>query len=109
MTLPGLDNLDGLWTKEQWAERAHALTSLFFQSWMTSEPPKVSEPEILERLAKRGRAELPGWLDGGANRVSTMSDAEAAVRWFLHAHEEQSQASSALMCLEPRQAIPRLK
>jgi len=38
-----------------------------------------------------------------------MSDAEAALRWYLHTYNELFQDSAAAMSLEPPTALPRLK
>jgi hypothetical protein len=109
MTVPGLENLAELRTEEEWTERAHAVIGLFLEPGGASDRTKISSQMILERLAKRGRAELPGWIEGGTARVTAMSDSEAGLRWFLHAHEEQSQEVAAFMSLEPPAAIPRLE
>ena len=64
--------------------------------------------QTLEHLLKRARAELPGWIEGGADGVAAMSDSEAGLRWFLHGHREQSHEIAAFMSLEPPAALPRL-
>jgi hypothetical protein len=110
MTVPGLENLDQLRTEDQWAQRVDAVIALFLEPGATSQPEKkYSRKQILENMAKRGRAELPGWIDGGAARVKTMSDSEVGLRWYLHAHEEQSHETTAFMSLEPPTTLPRLK
>ena len=102
MSVPGLDNLDALQTEDQWTQRVQAVIRHLL--W----PAKDEGKQILKRLVKRARAELPGWIEGGADRVKAMSDSEAALRWLLHAHNEQSHETAALMSLEPQAAIPRL-
>jgi len=109
MTVPGLENLEQLRTEEEWTKRAHAVIDLLLEPAAARQWGKFAQKQILKRLAKRGRAELPGWTDGGVARVAAMSDSEAGLRWFLHAQEEQSQEIAALMSLEPPAAIPRLE
>jgi hypothetical protein len=108
MTVPGLENLDQLRTEAEWTKPAHAVIDLLLGSAEARQWETFARKQILDRLAKRGRAELPGWIEGGAARVAAMSDAEAGLRWFLHANEEQSEETAALMSLEPPAALPRL-
>jgi len=106
--VPDLENLDQLRTEAEWTKPAHAVIDLLLESAVARQWGTFARKQILDRLAKRGRAELPGWIEGGAARVAAMSDSEAGLRWFLHANEEQSEETAALMSLEPPAALPRL-
>jgi hypothetical protein len=103
MSVPGLDDLDRLQTEEQWTTHALSAFDLFSQM-----PDKMAGRPLLAHAAQIARPEMSEWVDGGANRVAQMSDAEAALRWFLHAQQEQAEETTALMSLDPQAAIPRL-
>jgi hypothetical protein len=107
MSVSGIDHLDQLQTEDQWMQRIDRVMDLFLDPAVIGKA-KTNRKQIFDRLAKHARADLPGWIEGGAARVSKMSDAEAALRWFLHAHEGQAQEVAAFMCLEPASALPRL-
>jgi hypothetical protein len=103
MSVPGLDDLDRLQTEEQWTKHALAAFDFYLQT-----PNEVAGRTLLAHAAKFARQELPESVDGGAERVARMSDAEAALRWVLRAQQEQSEETTALMSLDPQAAIPRL-
>jgi len=108
MSVAGLDELDDLQTEYQWAQKAQEVTRLLAEVGGNAEPKSGLPGSVIQRLAQRARAELPSRIDGGADRVEKMSDAEAGLRWLIHFNVEQSQEIAALMSLEPPAAIPQL-
>ncbi len=105
----GIRSLPDSATEQQWFTQAREIMQMFLESGGGQQTQNFNAQQVLARMAARGRQELPKLIDGGLHRVAGMSDAEVALRWFLHVHAEQSQKTAALMSLEPPAAIPRLK
>ena len=106
MTVPGLDDLKQIRTKEEWTGRALAVIQFFRES--DQQAPSGGNGAAFERVVKAARADLPASTEGGAKRVDQMSDGEAAVRWLLDVNNELAGERTALNSMEPPQAFPRL-
>jgi hypothetical protein len=107
MTVPGLDDLGQIKTKEEWTGRALAvLRYLREPGQQNPEPGKTAA--AFEQVVKIARAELPEWTEGGAKRVAEMSDGEAALRWLIDVYDDLMGEMAAAMSLEPPVALPRL-
>ena len=117
-TVEGLNDLERLRTPEEWRERWEQVVKNCVGVPVSCEPPSAAslpppptKEEMLarERILQRARRELPAWTGGGADRVQSMSDAEAGLRWILHRNRGQAQQIAAISCLEPPAAIPALR
>jgi hypothetical protein len=104
-----LDRLDVERSAKEWEELAQSLVRLYAETGGINEQAKLASNQLIDRLAKQARKELPEMISGGALRVMTMSDDEAGVRWFLMRHRELSQEITAMMSLEPKHALLKLR
>jgi len=104
MTVPGLDDLRQIRTKEAWTGRALAVIQFFRES----DQKPGENAAAFERVVKAARAELPAWTDGGTKRVEEMSDGEAALRWLIDIYDDLMGERAVVTSLDPPLAFPRL-
>jgi hypothetical protein len=108
MTVPGIDDLNQIRTKEEWTGRALAVIQFFRESDQQARFEPRGNGAAFERVVKAARADLPVWTEGGTKRVDEMSDGEAALRWLLGVNNDLTGERAALNSIEPPQAFPRL-
>jgi hypothetical protein len=108
MTVPGLDDLRQIHTKEEWTGRALAVIKFFRDSDQNLRFEPGVNAAAFERVVKTARAELPAWTEGGVKRVEEMSDGEAALRWLLDGYDDVMAEMAALQSLDPPTALPCL-
>ena len=108
MTVPGLDDLSQIHTKEEWTGRALAIIQFFRESDQTARFEKGGNAAAFDRVVKAARAELPAWTEGGTRRVEEMSDGEAALRWLIDVFNDLMGEMAAIESLDPPAALPRL-
>ncbi|HET6325625.1 MAG TPA: hypothetical protein VFG04_13180 [Planctomycetaceae bacterium] len=106
MTVPGLDDLKQIRTKEEWTGRALAVIQFFRES--DQQAGRSGNGAAFERVVKAARADLPASTEGGAKLVDQMSDGEAALRWLLDVNNDLAGERTALNSMQPPQAFPRL-
>jgi hypothetical protein len=108
MTVPGIDDLRQIRTKEEWTGRALAVIQFFRESDQAARFKKGGNAAAFERVVKAARADLPAWTEGGTKRVEEMSDGEAALRWLMDAYNDLMGEWAAVTSLDPPVAFPRL-
>jgi hypothetical protein len=125
MTFPAVYDLDRPRDAAEWSRMAAQLVA-FLQSIgeiPPQEPPredlsvveqflkrlKPAEKSHLAKVVRTARAELPQLLDIPAERVTAMSDDEAAVRWYASLRLTRDQQFAAVLSLPPGEAWPQLK
>lgn len=125
MTLPAINDLDRPRDAAEWTKMASQLVALLQE---LGEMPRQENAknegslvgQILQRLnplvkspltplVEDARKELPELLHISNEKVASMSDDEAAVRWYMHKRLEADQSMSAVLVLPPREALPELK
>jgi hypothetical protein len=106
--IPELEDLERLETQQQWERAAGALYRLLE---LSNEGEQESEALITDWV-KISRERLPGRLastDGElAQRVSSMSDAEVGLRYWMIRYREESERLGNWSMLEPHEALVRL-
>ncbi len=108
MTVPGLDDLKQIRTKEEWTARALAVIQFFRESDQNGRPEPGGNGAAFERVVKAARADLPAWTEGGTRRVEEMSDGEAALRWLLDVYNDLMGERAVVESMDPPVAFPRL-
>jgi hypothetical protein len=108
MTIPGLDDLSQIKTATDWNRRALAVIKFFREPDNGARFEAGAIARVYEQVVQLARTELPAWTEGGAKRVTDMSDGEAALRWIIDVYDELSGEMTAVMSLDPPLAIPRL-
>jgi hypothetical protein len=108
MTVPGLDDLRQIRTKEEWTGRALAVIQFFRESDQAARIEPRGNATAFERVVKAARVDLPAWTDGGAKRVEEMSDGEAALRWLLDVYNDLMGERAVVGSMDPPLAFPRL-
>jgi hypothetical protein len=108
MTVPGLDDLSQIRTKEEWTGRALAVIQFFRESDQEARNEPGGNGAAFERVVKAARADLPGWTEGGAKHVEEMSDGEVALRWLLDVYNDLMGERAVVTSMDPPLAFPRL-
>jgi hypothetical protein len=108
MSVPGLDDLRQIRTKEEWTARALAVIQFFRESDQNAGARPSGNGAAFERVVKAARADLPAWTEGGATRVEEMSDGEAALRWLLDVYNDLMGGRAVVESMDPPAAFPRL-
>ncbi|MDB5390139.1 MAG: hypothetical protein JWM11_5785 [Planctomycetaceae bacterium] len=122
--LPAVKDLDRPRDIKEWRKMAIQLIDLLEQS---QEVPPVRRPksdlpvlnQILEGLdaagkthfttfIKQARTELPAMIKVPAEKVATMSDEEAGIRWYVQKRLARDQAMGAILTLPPPEAWQKL-
>jgi hypothetical protein len=108
-SVEGLDRLEEPRSVEEWDNLARIVFQLYFNMPGAKPLTDAEKNEVRQRALARARAELPGWMEGGAGRVAGMPDSEAAVRWLVEQHHRQTQEITATMSLEGPAALEALR
>lgn len=103
-----LDRLDIDRSQEEWERMAKAIIRAYLETGRNGFTTTPEGPELIAAWAKRARTELPKEISE-LREFKAMSDAEAGLRWFLMRHRELSQETTALMSLEPKHALLKLR
>jgi hypothetical protein len=107
MTFPAANDLERPRSADEWNKMLDQLLELL----QLDQGPRLSPKQIEARRAEfiqLARVEVGPLLKTPAEKVATMSDSEAAVRWYVRTREPLDQLAAAILCLKPREAWPRL-
>ena len=69
----------------------------------------ASAAKIIAAWSKVARAELPELLEVPPEKIATMSDEEAAVRWYVARRVAIEQETAATIVLPPREVLPTFR
>jgi hypothetical protein len=112
LTFPAVSDLDRPREVAEWTTMAGQLIALLEE---TEELPKSTQQaedaaarSIPRQWVKVARDELPQLLHTSAEKVTAMSDEEAAIRWYVHERLAADQRASAIVRLPPGEAWPLL-
>jgi hypothetical protein len=108
MTFPATNDLDRPRGVPEWNKMLDQMLELIDMGAQGPRDSKWRDSRRVE-LVRCARAELGPVLKIPAERVAAMSDAEAAVRWYVQTRARLDQLATAIVCLKPREAWPRLK
>jgi hypothetical protein len=126
LTFPAANDLDRPRDAQEWRKMAVQLIELLEEN---EELPKQDRPpvgdltsqiaanwgrlasaaKIVAAWANVARVELPDLLAVPPEKVATMSDEEAAVRWYVARRMEIEQQTAATIMLPPREVLPTFR
>jgi hypothetical protein len=110
LTLDGVDDPDSTRSEQDWEILlASVIDNFLLELRQPGQAQPVDRREIKVNTVRIARRELPDLIEGGADSVPKMSDAEAGIRWLLLKHRRHCQEVTALMALDPQHALPALK
>jgi hypothetical protein len=108
MTFPAVNELDRPRDTAEWNKMAEQLVELADQFDELQQKGRAATAQYITAWAKLARAELPGTSRFEAETVAAMSDAEAAIRWYVAERLAIDQRSAAAVVLRPQEAWPVL-
>ncbi len=108
MAFPAVRDFDRARSIEDWKKMAHQLVGFLIEfDYLKSADKSVDEAvkqSYFTVYAKTARADLTARQGIPAEKVATMSDEEAGLRWYTHLHVSLDQKVSAIYSLPPREA-----
>jgi hypothetical protein len=122
MTFPAVNDLDRNRGAEEWRKMSEQLVTFLEEQNQIPKredsdrslterllaPLHIGEKSHLEKLAPVARSELPTMLGLSEDRVTAMTDDEAAIRWYAHLQMSCDQRATAVLALPPKEALPEL-
>jgi hypothetical protein len=125
LTFPAVNDLDRHRDAKEWSKMARQLVEFLEQMGEIPRHGRLEgEESIVEQLLQQlmpdekthlanlvgqARADLPRMLGISKEKVATMSDDEAGVRWYAHMRIARDHLTAAVLVLRPREAWPELR
>jgi len=112
MDFPELQTPDDIKSDQAWNLLAHKVFHIMIETnqgkFLELSQTTQETSQIITKLAKIARKQLPQMTALPAQQIQSMSDAEAGLRFFVLKYEDLAHQLSAFANLEPVDAIPRM-
>lgn len=106
LSLPAANDLDRPRDRAEWKKMLTQLRNFLKEFDADTKDPTEADRAQFVRDA---RAELPQLLRLPAENIREMSDEEVMVRWYVRVRTNHDHRVAAVVCLQPREAWPRLQ